>query len=77
MSSIKSFENFIKVQDVRINDAPATQWEKRYDDGQTARICVHRSATRNLVCSAFLAQENGEACSMFTKTDAKYLGYAH
>ena len=72
---IKSFENYSVKQ--RIGGG-YTQWEKKYDDGQTACICVDDTGvTRALVRSAFKAQENGfEYGQVFNRRDDSHFGLA-
>jgi hypothetical protein len=52
---IKDFENFSKKQAVANGQ---TQWEKKYDDGQSAFLCIDNSRiTRQKVRDAFSEQE--------------------
>ncbi len=71
---IKNFECYSKRQSFSNG---FTQWEKQYDDGQTAWVCVDdKKVTRSLVRSAFKAQESGiEFGHVFTKDDADHYGF--
>ncbi len=70
---IKSFKNYT-IKQRFINGF--TQWEKHYDDGQTAWVCVDNvNCTRALVIAAFKAQESGlDYGNVFTLKDALVLG---
>ena len=73
---IKNFENYTKRQ--RIGGG-YTQWEKSYEDGQTAWVCVDDTrVTRALVRSAFVAQENNLSYgAVFTHADAENFNLSH
>ena len=73
---IKSFENYTLKSSFSDN---YSQWEKRYDDGFTALVCVDdNNVTRALVRSAFEAQEDGQMVgAVFTKKDAQLMCYKY
>lgn len=55
---MKSFENYTNLGNCRINDVRHTQWEKKYDDGLTAKVTIKTSGmTRKKVRDAFNEQE--------------------
>lgn len=70
---MKNFENYTVCQ--RFANG-FTQWEKRYEDGQTARVCVdNTNCTCALIRSAFKAQESQiDFGQVFTKSEASIFG---
>jgi len=59
---MKSFENYRNLGQCRINGTTHTQWEKKYDDGETARVAIKTSGmTREAVRYAFQEQEHETA----------------
>ncbi|EGZ6889845.1 TPA: hypothetical protein ACGCT2_002956 [Vibrio cholerae O1] len=64
---IKDFESYTKKQTLGNN---STQWEKKYPDGETARVVVDNvGVTRKMVREAFEAQESGHNIACFQKSD--------
>ena len=72
---MKNFKNYTVRQRLNYNGKPVTQWEKRYEDGQNAWLCVEDyKCTRALVEKAFEAQEKGfDFGGIFTKKHLLYI----
>lgn len=72
--SIKSFGDYVKARDVRIEDYECTEWHLG-TTAHAARLFTPRNATRAHVMAAFSALEDGVNMNVYTKHDLQTAGY--